>query len=768
MLTVKAPIELKCNTNMVSSWEKFYHRISGNYEVMSSGIDHEDLLHVMSVPPEIYVGDGGMASLVNNTRIRNNQETKLEIINNLLNRITLTEQADLTYQDRVYITEVLNKLGIQNVSRFMDQVLALKQETRTTEQLISLYWNHLEELNRVVQQYSHVNNDEKTVTENSESRTDLHLHEEIMNRLQTGAVYQILYNFYSSYNNSNRYVSGPELQITEQKRVAANILLNRLKSVVREDNVPLVYRHENYYETMNLEENLIDQDTMNTRITSAVLLNLVDNLYFSRFERQFKKSETWLNLKNALYQAMDNTLWRLKNEISSRFDTRNSNKALTVYQRQVYEQEIEAVYQLLALGQEEPPETGKNDPIRFYDQIISEENLYEGADIRYPAVVEDESEEENATGEKEVRDNRPETDRKLVRETERLLSEYSSRFEKEQSVVYQGESRNQILTETYESPLRQDQEEQGRFSPAEVNIPGDSENYFVTEENNVQQTLYSQEENLTAIERQIKRINQQNIENFNRYQEILRQQEEQKKTVRPSAERMRQESLMALENPDRLMEEYRQETSVIQQQKLENLSRFTELLPEQTRKIYERLEQYQSRSGQPEGHAQATRNNIGLLLHDIQQIERENITTESISQKDVDQFRRVSETVLEKWEERKGTESGSGTRTTAAGSDISLVHKSVENQVDEELLQQLIEQNRALSSKVRVTENEKVETQVNHTTIHQQTQNSLIKEAEDLTELIQRGVQRQISSISDQVYSKLEKRLQNEKQRRGY
>lgn len=767
MLTVKAPIELKCHTNMVSSWEKFYHRINGNYEVMSSGIDHEDLLHVMSVPPEIYVGDGEMTSLVNNTRIQNNQETKLEIINNLLNRIVLTEQADLTYQDRVYITEVLNKLGIQNVSRFMDQVLALKQETRTTEQLISLYWNHLEELNQVVQQYSHVEKAGKTVTENLESRTGLHLHEEIMNRLQTGAVYQILSNFYSSYNNSNRYVSGPELQITEQKRVAANILLNRLKSVVQEDKVPLVYRHENYYETMNLEENRIDQDTMNARITSAVLLNLVDNLYFSRFERQLKKHETWLDMKNALYQTMDNTLWRLRNETSNRFETRNNREALTVYQRQLYEQELEAVYQLLALGQEEPPETGRNDPIRFYHQTILEENRYEGADIRYPAA-EDETEGAEETGEKGIRDNRSETDMGFKRETERLLSEYSSRFEKEQSVVYQGESRNQILTETYESPLRPDKEEQGRFSPAEVSISGDRENYFVTEENNVQQTLYSQEENLTAIERQIKQINQQNIENFNRYQEILRQQEDQNKTGRPSAERMRQESLMALENPEQLMEEYRQETSVIQQQNLENLNRFTELLPEQTRKIYERLEQYRSSSGQPEGHAQATRNNIGLLLHDIQQIERENAAAEPLSQRDVDELRLMSETVLEKWEERQAAESRSGTRTTTARSDISLVHKSVENQVDEELLQQLFEQNRRLSSKVRVTENEKVETQVNNTTIHQQTQNSLIKETEDLTELIQRGVQRQIGSISDQIYSKLEKRLRNEKQRRGY
>ena len=146
MLTLKAPIELKCQTGMVSSWEGFYHRICGNYEMVSAGIDREDLLHVVAAPPEVYIAEGGMTSLVNHTRIQNSQETKLEIINNLLNRVSLTENANLTYQDRVYITDVLKKLGIQNVTQFMSQVAALKQETQTTEQLISLYWNHLEEL----------------------------------------------------------------------------------------------------------------------------------------------------------------------------------------------------------------------------------------------------------------------------------------------------------------------------------------------------------------------------------------------------------------------------------------------------------------------------------------------------------------------------------------------------------------------------------------------------------------------------------------------
>lgn len=81
----------------------------------------------------------------------------------------------------------------------------------------------------------------------------------------------------------------------------------------------MIYRNENYYETMNLEEDQVTQDTVNTQITSAVLLSLIDNLYFSRFEKQLRSHDTWLNLEHALYQTMENTLWRLKNESASHF-----------------------------------------------------------------------------------------------------------------------------------------------------------------------------------------------------------------------------------------------------------------------------------------------------------------------------------------------------------------------------------------------------------------------------------------------------------------
>ena len=106
MLTLKAPLELKCNAAMISSHETFYHRITGNYGLLSAGIVKEDLLHVVSAPLELYLEEGGGVRIAENTHIENRQETKLEIINNVLNRITVMEEASLTYQDRVFITDV--------------------------------------------------------------------------------------------------------------------------------------------------------------------------------------------------------------------------------------------------------------------------------------------------------------------------------------------------------------------------------------------------------------------------------------------------------------------------------------------------------------------------------------------------------------------------------------------------------------------------------------------------------------------------------------
>ena len=62
MLKIKAPIELKCNTDVTSVGDAFGEKLRGNYGVMGAGLYPEELMHLVSRPPEIYLGEGGPIS----------------------------------------------------------------------------------------------------------------------------------------------------------------------------------------------------------------------------------------------------------------------------------------------------------------------------------------------------------------------------------------------------------------------------------------------------------------------------------------------------------------------------------------------------------------------------------------------------------------------------------------------------------------------------------------------------------------------------------
>ncbi|MBR3607405.1 MAG: hypothetical protein IKL51_07520, partial [Lachnospiraceae bacterium] len=88
--------------------------------------------------------------------------------------------------------------------------------------------------------------------------------------------------------------------------------------------------------------------------------------------------------------------------------------------------------------------------------------------------------------------------------------------------------------------------------------------------------------------------------------------------------------------------------------------------------------------------------------------------------------------------------------------------------IEEEVLKQLLEENRTLTQKQ--IQNEVLhKEQVRITTVENREEHHIAqKNNRDIAELIDRGVKRQIGVISDQVYHRLEKKLSNEKKRRGF
>ena len=97
---------------------------------------------------------------------------------------------------------------------------------------------------------------------------------------------------------------------------------------------------------------------------------------------------------------------------------------------------------------------------------------------------------------------------------------------------------------------------------------------------------------------------------------------------------------------------------------------------------------------------------------------------------------------------------------------LPLVHKTEQHAVSEELLEQLEQQRQTVRQleQTQVTEKqERVETQQ----IEQTQRTTVERMSEDVTELINRTLARQLGTISDKVYSQMEKRLRMERVRRG-
>ena len=107
-------------------------------------------------------------------------------------------------------------------------------------------------------------------------------------------------------------ISKEEYYISEQTRLAENLELQQYQNNVRSEHRPLIYRHENIFEgdrTMNMD---LTEQSVTNRVSSAVLLNLIDNLYQRHLERAGDLKNRWLFNQNSFYGSADKTFRRIE------------------------------------------------------------------------------------------------------------------------------------------------------------------------------------------------------------------------------------------------------------------------------------------------------------------------------------------------------------------------------------------------------------------------------------------------------------------------
>ncbi len=751
MLTVKAPITLKCVEMTVPTYQGFCERIRGNYEMINSMISGDDLLHAVTTPPEYLFLEEGGTNILSQTNIQNRFTSKTEILNQLLNRISVENQMPLTYQDRVYITNILQKFGIKDVNNFMHQVSLLKEETDNTNELISLYWEHLDEMTSLVQEFKE-QNDTKVVVEDSQSKElPIYLHEEIMNRLQTGAIYQIVQNFGRNQMTEQLFVNSEELQMSDYRRLTQNILLNQLENTVRQEQIPLTYYHENYYENMQDGAEEITVSHMENRVTAAVLLQLIDNLYEQRQERRRLQQNDWFYTDNAFYHAVDNTVRRiqtaLKYEYVSHYKAGDHISSVNVAQRR----EIEMIQNLL------------------------EENLEENEQTRYVTKIQQQIDGRNIY----------DTDNRQIREVRG-----GDRYEEQnQEFYFDTDASTEVdveMTEVLEQQIRQIERQ---------NI--ENRNRFVEMLNQVEEQARQpqrvmrqgqrREESLQALtdpegflEHYAEQRESQQTEQMLRKEQALQQMPQEQRAIYQMMEQYmnapeRSRLDLPLRNDVGLL--LRDISQVSQEQVREHIEKQQET--QHLREVWEQEKQHfteQIQVRQDGDHREQSRldlplrDDMGMLLRDIDQISKEQRKEHVEKRQETEHLREVSEQVMERFTDQMRTEQQFNHQVEhTVQKQVALIHKSEQtSQVDEEILNELLQ--RQVSNQNRVEVTEQNQENVEHVTKNTQTTKTetILQDNHEMNEMIRQGVRSQMNHISDQVYHKLEKRLQNERRRRGY
>ena len=645
MLIIKEPIKLKCRENIKTVNQSFYHKIMDHYHLMNANFKEGEFLHLVTSPPEVYLATQEMQSVINQTSIYDNKELKIEMINNLLNRMSMSEQVSITYQDKIYIDNMLRKLGIKNTSYFIQQINQQKTVNQNLENKIERYWNLLTNINKEYDYEEEITSLIEKKNEEQKTEYQNYLHQWIMNRLNTGVIYRIMENFNNTSNYDQRSINRNQLILSEQKKISHQIFLNQLENYFSEEEIPFVYLENNSYERVENIEKSHREENINRQLTQAVLYRLLNSIHMERITNHRKEEQSWINMKESLYETAENTLFRMENQVVNYFNDSRKSEFFTA-------------------------------------------NNYEKTSVT---------------------------------------------------------SNNSFIQET-------------RIHPEAISEKRREEEASLQQEKEI--------EEVNRIYQQLEEINKKNLENLEIYQSFLKDNKETVQRNIKTVEERREESLRALHAPQELLMEYRQEASRQQEEEQKEKNQRHRLLPEETRKIYEVIEQYQKNGG-GEFSAQIVKNDLEGLVRDTHIIHTHQKQREEDKEELIIKEREENNKVLEKWKQEKQV-TATPVETVKKEAGVSLVHKQMQQTLEEEVLQRLLEENRTIlekQSNQEVVHQEKIKV----TTIQQEEKNYIVQNnKKEITEMIDQGVRRQIGSISEQVYNRLEKKLSNEKKRRGF
>lgn len=770
MLTIKGPIKLHIDQPLTANTDSFGMRIRSNYDLLGAKYAAKDLLFLFTAPPELPEELGGMTTLVSQQNVTDVRSVTMEVVNNVVNRILLDGTENFTYQDQVYITSVLNRLGVTNTEQFMEQVRALRVENESTAHLTKLYRDEVKSiLEREIRGESvprlplAKSEDAEQPVQPVDPRIEMSLR--ILQRLATSRIYETVHNFQRNYLLGANSFHHNEMRLSEQLRFAGAVSLAEIKQQIFESPRLFLQHHLNQYETTALFDAPRSEEDVLSQAAVAALVSAVDSTVTQVLSRPQIKREQWVNIERAMYQTAYNTLSRFETyhsgeTVSPRADAPHSTYSWNHYAQEL--REYRTLYQNMhpraaEYGRLLPLPPASVQQLTHLQKFEGDENFFEGdvQNVRFTqeqrrAIVQNILQGESVLV--------PHADEKAA--AERILRSVE-KGEVSERRVERSEIERMLLAaraQEDERPLPQAETAQV-VPPASV---GEREVLTLTPREAEEQSPEILIEQLERIDRHNRTVLQ------NLQQDIFRR--EAPTPAGFDARRTMRESLRALEEPERVLREVYSEAAaqLVHPALTPQEEALLRNADGESRAVYERILAYEK---DPEGalaQGLVKKGSMGALQAEIQRamqdaapVQSETVGGAAPVALVYEQREIISEQFQKLMPQRLGAP-----QPKMPQPSVRIVHKEMPADVTEELLER-IEAQRTQSTVKTVAEQDVTHHHTENIDITHAERKVVAQTTEDITELVNRTLARQMRTISDQVYRQMEKRLQSERSRRG-
>ena len=760
MLTIKTNMEFKSLTPICRTSDPFAEKIMGEYKLMRADFDPEELLHLITSSPDIYYNEGSVTNLINDNRVVNNQNIKLDVINNMINRIMFSGTVKPTYRDTVYVENVLRKLGITDVKQFLRQVNLIENEDNATTKLLELYSDSVHELRTITMAASEEKKRRKGKEKKEETteaaEKEPALYNEIFKRLDTALIYSELYNINNPVIRESRPISPEQIGTAGEDKFVRNVLLSVFRNYVRNEQVPLTYRNYNIYEEGDLGDTITNKNSVSTLITSAVLLNHIDKAYRLYSNRVHGSTNEWFDYSRSFFGTEKDTLERIRERAFHGESVYIYDRNLLEVSKEQKTSEVSLLTQLVHYVDEEGPygpdtnvEEGDRQFIDNARQII--EKLGETTVRKQKSVL-----TENIYNRLNVDDRK-----------------YAGHVEGDVHTVTDMRSHHTDITESAgnnyyseRTDVRPEGDREYYDTDVDITLNRNEEGDINVEENRTQIS----ETNIKAYKQALDIINEQNLERITKLANQI--PSEGSKSGGSEVRLDRSQAMLAAEDilsgKSPLEIEYLKEGKTIEKTRTIFETAAMNVMSERTRQIMEVVHEYLETPMRAIAEGKVRPSDPSMLAAEIKYIEAAEAAEEEREKAASQARERVINEVTD-----RGTTRRRDTRTARnefTAENVSLIHKKEKN-LDEtqEIIEELHRQNTAIKKTNEEVQNIVENVNVTKTSVTEQTTvNQEILSPETVNRLISDRFREDMDEISEKVYDRIERMLVSERKRRGF